>query len=280
LFKLGGVFTEKYVLMQEKETLLIPLLGKAKENEKEKPVLIDKKAAEIVNQIDYDFESLKVPEKTNIMMCMRAKLIDNFVRNFFTGGKEGAALHLGCGLDSRYDRIGNDSIDWYDVDFKEVIDIRRHFYSETDNYRMIATSVTYPDWIEKIPSGEKHYIVIAEGLFMYLKEDEIKKLINRLKERIGSYTLIFDAFSVTAAKRIKDHPSLKKTGAMVHWGINNPEELVKWGLGIQFIEEMYFTDNVEIRKLNTGTRLVFKLANLFKTAKTAHRVLVCRIGCQ
>ena len=69
----------KIVLNGEKETLLIPLYGKAKEYEKKKPILIDKKAVEIVNQIDYNFESLKIPEKTNIMMCLRAKLIDNFV---------------------------------------------------------------------------------------------------------------------------------------------------------------------------------------------------------
>ena len=43
----------------------------------------------------------------------------------------------------------------------------------------------------------------------------------RLKERIGSYTLIFDAFSVLTAK---------KTGAKIHWGMDNPVERTKWGL--------------------------------------------------
>lgn len=75
---------------------------------------------------------------------------------------------------------------------------------------------------------------------MYLKEDEIKTLISRLKERIGSYILIFDAFSVlTAKKSKKNQPSIKKTGATIYWGIDNPEELTGWGLGIQFIEEQY-----------------------------------------
>ncbi|MFO8051071.1 MAG: hypothetical protein R6V01_05160 [Thermoplasmatota archaeon] len=36
------------VLTEEKETLLIPLLGKAQENRKQNPILTDKKAAEIV----------------------------------------------------------------------------------------------------------------------------------------------------------------------------------------------------------------------------------------
>ena len=67
---------EKIVLKEEKETLLIPLAGKALESKKENPILNDKKAIEIVDQIDYDFNSLKIPEKTNIMLCIRANLID------------------------------------------------------------------------------------------------------------------------------------------------------------------------------------------------------------
>ncbi len=271
---------DKIILTEEKETLLIPLFGKAKESEKQAPILIDKKAIEVVNQIDYNFKSLKIPEKTNIMMCIRAKLIDNFVKDFLIKSNESVALHLGCGLDSRYNRIENSNVDWYDVDFKEVIDIRRYFFKETDNYHLVASSVTEPEWIEKIPrdKNKKQYIVISEGLFMYLKEDEIKTLISRLKERVGSYTLIFDAFSVLAAKNVKNHPSLKKTGAKIHWGIDNPEELTKWGSGIQFIEEQYFTSNEEIKNLDTSTRIMFKIAKLFTVAKKAHRLLIYRIG--
>ncbi len=269
---------DKIVLTKEKETLLIPLYGKAKESEKKHPILIDKKAVEIVNQIDYDFKSLKIPEKTNTMMCLRAKLIDNFVKDFLKENDESVALHLGCGLDSRYERINNSNVDWYDVDFEDVIDIRRHFYEETDNYHLIPSSVTEKEWLEKIPKEMKHYIVIAEGLLMYLKEDEIKMLLKNLKNQIGSYTLIFDAFSVYTAKKVKNQPSIKKTGAVIHWGIDNPEELTKWETEIEFIEEQYFTSNEEINNLDIVTRLMYILANLFSVAKRAHRLLIYRVG--
>lgn len=70
----------KISLTREKETLLIPLVGKARENEKDHPILVDKKAVEIVSQLNYDFTALKIPEKTNLLLCIRAKLIDHFVR--------------------------------------------------------------------------------------------------------------------------------------------------------------------------------------------------------
>jgi len=269
---------DKITLTEEKETLLIPLYGKAKESEKKHPVLVDKKAVEIVNQIDYDFKSLKIPEKTNTMMCLRAKLMDNFVKEYLAKNDESVALHLGCGLDSRYNRIENNDVDWYDVDFKDVIDIRRHFYKETDKYHLIGSSVTEHEWLEKIPADKRHYIVIAEGLFMYLKEYEIKTLINDLKYKIGSYTLIFDAFSVYTAKNVKKQPSIKETGAVINWGIDNPEELINWGTGIQFIEEQYFTSNEEIKNLDTPTKIMYKMANLFPVAKKAHRLLIYKIG--
>lgn len=268
---------DKIVLTEEKETLLIPLYGKAHENSKKRPILSDKKAAEIVSQIDYDFSSLKIPEKTNLMMCLRAKLIDNFVKDFLAKNKNSAALHLGCGLDSRYNRIENDDVDWYDVDFKEVIDIRKHFYSESDSYHMISSSVTEPEWLEKIPSEKKHALVIAEGLFMYLQEDEIKALIKNIRDRFGSFTMIFDAFSVFAAQKVRNHPSIRKTGATTHWGIDNPHELEEWNTEIKLLKELYFTSNEEIDHLDLGAKMMFKIADLFSVAKNAHRILIYNV---
>lgn len=60
---------------------------------------------------------------------------------------------------------------------------------------------------------------------MYLEEKEIRELLSRLRDKIGNYRLIFDAYSVLTAKNANKHPSLKKTGAKINWGINNPEEL-------------------------------------------------------
>lgn len=269
---------EKIVLTQEKETLLIPLFGKAKEMKKDSPILVDRKAVEILDQIEYDFSELKIPDKTNILMSLRAKLIDNTVRDFLSTSHDSTVLHLGCGLDSRYHRIENSYVDWYDIDFKEVIDIRKLFYEETAKYHLIPSSVLEDSLYDKIPAGKQQNIVIAEGLFMYLREDDIKKLLERLKEKLGSYVLIFDAFSVYSAKKVGQHPSLKKTGAVIQWGLDKPEDLTKWGIDIELIDEQYFTSNNEIRNLNIGMRIMYKIASLFRFVKKAHRLLVYKVN--
>ncbi|MCF8395693.1 MAG: class I SAM-dependent methyltransferase [Melioribacteraceae bacterium] len=261
-------------LEKEKETLLIPLYGKAMESRKKKPILTDNKAVEIVSKIDFDFSSMKIPGKTNTMMCLRAKLFDNFVKDYLNTYQESTALHLGCGLDSRYNRINNSNVDWYDLDYKEVIEIRAKFFAETEKYHLIPSSVTDLKWLEKVPVAKKHYIVIAEGLFMYLREKEIKALLLAIKKRIGQYMLIFDAYSVFTSKRVKNHPSLKRTGAEIHWGLDKPKELCSWDTGIKLEKEVYFTSNEEIEKLGFGTRLAYKTAHVFPMARKAQRILV------
>ncbi len=271
---------DKIVLNNEKETLLIPLYGKAMENKKKNPIIFDRKAKEIVDKIDYDFKSLKIPEKTNMMMCIRAKLLDDLVLDFLKSKKSAIALHLGCGLDSRYLRIDDKNVNWFDVDFKEVIDLRKEFYIETDKYHLVSSSVTESSWIDELPSytDTEPCIVIAEGLFMYLKEDEIKILIERLKNKFISFYLIFDAFSLETVKRMDRYPSLKKTGAKIHWGIDDPREFLKLGENIYFEGEKYISSNDEIKKLSNLNKILFKIAHSFPQVRKAHRILIYKVG--
>lgn len=271
-------------LSKEQETLLIPLYGKAEESRKKFPLFTDSKAEEIVSTIDYNFSSLKIPAKTRKMMCLRAKLFDNAVSELMKSCHRSVVLHLGCGLDSRYLRVqgAEEKTDWYDVDFSEVIDIRRHFFQETETYHLIPSSVTDSSWLEHVSApasadGVQH-LVIAEGLFMYLTEDEIKKLLASIQKKIGRYKLIFDAFSVFTAKHVKHHPSIKKTGASVQWGIDDPGLLEQWDSAIQFKREIDFTSNEELKHLTSGMRAAYRIAHLFPFVRKAQRILVYEIG--
>ena len=267
----------KIKLLKEKETLLIPLIARAIESKKESPIIFDEKAMIITEQIDYDFEKLKIPKKTNTMVCIRGKMLDDYVKRYLFNNQNCVVIHLGCGLDSRYERLKNNNILWYDVDFKEVIELRKAFYETTNKYHMIPSSVTSKEWIKKIPKDYESYLVIAEGLFMYLEEKEVKILLKRLKDHIESYTLIFDAYSQMTAKHAKNHPSLKMTGAKIQWGIDEVRLLEHWDLGIQFIQEKYFCEYDGLDKLDILTQVMFKISSFFKVAKKAHRLLIYKV---
>lgn len=268
----------KIELLKEKETLLIPLIARAKESKKASPIIFDKKAMIITSLVDYNFDTLKIPKKTNTMMCIRAKMLDNYVKRFLFNNKNCVVMHLGCGLDSRYERLKDKNVLWYDLDFKEVIEIREAFYETTENYHMIASSVTEKNWIKKVPKDYENYLVLAEGLFMYLTEKEIKDLLKYLKDHIGSFTLVFDAYSQMTAKHAKNHPSLKKTGAKIQWGLDDEKSLEQWDLGIQFIEEKFFSEYRGLKTLDFFTRMMFKVSSYFSVVKKAHRILIYKIN--
>lgn len=266
----------KIQLKNEMETLLIPLYGKAKMSEM--GVFKDSYAEATIDKIDYDYSRLKIQEKTQAMLAMRAAIIDDFSKNFISKNPNCLVLHLGCGLDARFMRLGLNVGMWYDLDFPEVIEIKKQLYRETESYKYIASSVTEFKWLDNIKVAENEVLVIAEGLFMYLSENEIKALFGILKAKFASYTLVFDAYSKLTAKSAKYHPSLKKTGATIKWGVNDPQEIEGYTKGTKHLKTLYLTDESVIGMLPKNYRRLFKLAGLFKSAREAHRIFVMRIG--
>ena len=269
---------EKVVFTKERETLLIPLYCKAVESNKQFPIIIDKKAQEIVSSTEYDYQSLDIPKQTYVTLCMRAKQLDEYVNEYLLLNPDSVVIHLGCGLDSRFERVDNNILQWYDLDFPDIIELRKKFFQETDRYHLIPSSVTDLSWLDSIDDKTGPVIILAEGLFMYLKEEEIRLLFKTFIEHFTQSTLIFDAFSEITAKGVKNHPSLKKTGAVIGWGINNAKDIETWHDDIHFKEEWFFSNSPEVDKLDSGYRLLFKIMNLFPIARRAHRILVFQLG--
>ena len=275
----GGKSKRKITLTEEKETLLVPLFSKACADKENNPIIIDHKASEILESINYDFEGLSVPRQTMITLAMRAEKIDEYVQNYINweNNENPKVLHLGCGLDSRILRVGFNRGKWYDIDYPDVIELRRNFYDETPYYRMVPSSVTSRDWLDKIELTEGPACIIAEGLFMYLKEKEIRDLFLDLQKRLPSSEIIFDAYSTLTAKGANRHPSIRKTGASIQWGIDNPREIETWGRGITLQDEWFFTESPKIASLEFWDSLLFKIMGLFNIAKRAHRILRFRL---
>jgi len=267
----------KITLDKEKQTLLVPLLCKAREQEKNRPILSDPLAARLIQRIDYDFSSLMIPEKTRITLCIRAKQFDHYTRKFLDAHPFGTVIHLGCGLDTRYSRLNNGNVEWYDLDYPDVIAIRRQFSDETDRYHLIPSSVTDLRWIDSIADKTRPVLIIAEGLFMYLHDEEVRSLLLRLQQTFPGSVLVFDCFNRYTAKRMGDHPSMQKTGAEIYWGIDNVREIEHWNMRILLLEEWYFTRSEEIKKLSILYRILFKIAGLFPAANKAHRILAIRL---
>lgn len=262
-------------LEKEMETLLIPLYGRAQMSRK--GYFQDVYAENAIRSIRYDFSRLKIQEKTQIMLSVRGALIDAYCINFLRMQPDSTVVYLGCGLDARANRLEFPTHLWYDLDFPEVIDIKRQLYPETRQYRLIGSSVTDWEWMDAIEQNGRPLLVIAEGLLMYLSEEEVQTLVLKMRDRFIDTTFVFDAYSRFTAKQASNHPSLKKTGAIIRWGIDSIEELTSLGDGILHQETIYLTEARATKLLPKKFRGMFHFAGLFRAAREAHRIFVLHL---
>lgn len=245
----------KVHLTKEKETLLPTLYGKALDSRSAHPILGDTFADEVVGRMDYDFEQLKLPKGAAITLSVRAKHLDTWTREFLAAHPRCTVLHLGCGLDSRVCRINPpDTVRWYDVDHPEVIDLRRHLYPERPGYHLISTSVTDLRWLDAVPT-DLPVLVVAEGLVIYLEKSGGIALFRAITERFPSGQFIFDAYSRPMVFLTSRLPAVRKTGAVLHWGIDDPHELEKEIPRLRLVSDVPFLTMPEINERLPQSRL-------------------------
>lgn len=220
-------------LNNESKTLFIPLLGKALMS-RDNLFLHDSKAEEIISKIDYDFNSLKQSKWLSMYMSVRALIIDELCSEYILEHPNATIIHLGCGLDSRCLRVNQNYKSWYDVDYEEVISIRKNFYNEDSSHKMIGSSVMDFKWLEQIEDND-NMMIVAEGLTMYLSEEEIKILISRISERYGDVHLLFDAYTKKGVRSSKIKNPVNQVNAEVKYGIDNPEEFLSLNEKLEYI---------------------------------------------
>jgi O-methyltransferase involved in polyketide biosynthesis len=268
--------TDKIQLTDEKETLFIPLSGKALDYRSKNSILNDSKANDIVEKVGFDFTTQKrigarIGART---LAVRAKQYDEWTKDFITKYKNAIVVHLGCGLDARITRVQPpSSIAWFDIDYPEVISLRKEFYSETNEYKMIASSITAQKWLETIPA-DKPTFIIAEGVLEYLSDEEVKTLLNRLTNYFSHGQIVFDVMNSFAIEF--GNKNLKNTTGAVDilkWAVDDINEINKLNPKLKRIEVVSRIKSVFVKKLPFGHRLILGLLSLSSKQKNAMRLL-------
>jgi O-methyltransferase involved in polyketide biosynthesis len=211
-------------------TLFIPLCPKAMETTRPNPMIVDKKAVEIVKQIDMDYSAF-IKKRTYHAAIVRTHIIDKCVTDFLNANPDGTIINLGCGLDTRISRIDNGKLHWFDVDLPDVIDLRRKFFSESDRIKFISKSVLDFSWIDDIKhQTSDKVLIIAEGLLCYFTEDEVKLIFNELIDHFpGAEILLTIVHKFLIGKNIT-------SGVTFKWGLENTNEILRINPRIKLME--------------------------------------------
>lgn len=234
----------KLKLKGVQETMIIPLWARAVEFEQSHPIIKDHKAVEIIRNLDYNFSKLNNEWATQLSVVIRTEILDNAVKKFMTLHERGAVINLGCGLDTRYNRLENTEYLWYDVDFPDTIELRKNFFNETVNYHMIGKSVFDYSWFDEIPENMP-VLMIAEGLLMYFSEDEVKELMNALAKKFPDAEMLIETVPNSLVKQSQKSNLIEKQydiQANFSWGINKGKDVTKLYHNIKYIEDWHYFD--------------------------------------
>lgn len=241
--------TKSVTLDGVSETLLITLYLRAMETQRPDALIKDEKAVTLVKQMDYDFArigKIKVAESEKVVIILRSREFDRYARDFLTRHPEGVVVHIGCGLDSRFERVAeqNGQVEWYDLDLPEIIALRRKFIGgECERYHLLACSVLEEAWMETVSAHYQHdFIFMAEGVFQYLTDTQVRWLVLKLRDHFPGAELVFDAMSPFEVWTTNLQMSSSKFSARLRWGIWRGQELEKWGSGIRLLDEWGWID--------------------------------------
>ena len=230
------------------ETLLYPLKARYMETKKKNGVISDPLSVKILDALHYDptqGQPVKIPL---LGICLRTIIFDEQAKKFLAENPDGIVINIACGLDTRFPRVDNGRVRWFDLDLPEAIKIRRHFFQETDRYRLIAKSALDSSWAEGIPKN-KRALFIIEGLSMYFTEEENRRMLKIISDNFPGAECMIEILaswfvkmtSKSAGKKKYDDPLDNKLAGLVKWGTDSGRDLDGWFPSMKFIDEWFVT---------------------------------------
>lgn len=218
-------------------TALLALYARALDDRSAHPILSDRWAQEIITRLDFDFSHFRTAKKERYGVGVRTRQMDEWTRDFITDHPDATVLDLGAGLDSRVFRINPSSGGhWYDVDFPDVIELRNRLFPPHERHETIGADLTHGTWLESVPR-DRPVAVVADGVFMFLTEQELRQLLSRIVAHFPTGQIAFNAATAFQVKLANRHPAVKRTGATLQWSFDDPRALEIFDPTLKFAEE-------------------------------------------
>ena len=251
------------------KTMYIPLYGKALVSAKGL-FLSDKKAEEIWASEGFSLKGKAKSKWLAYYMGIRSAVFDEWIKEKSENAVNSVVIHIGCGMDARVLRVGTTRAKlWYDIDFPEVIEERKKYFTESAEYRMIAHDARDPYWLDGIEASESA-VVVMEGVSMYMSDSEIKSVLSAIRKKFRSVYVLMDCYSVFAAKMSKYKNPVKTVGVSEVHGIDDPRLLE--ADGIAFKGSLDMTPKKYIDELKGAERFIFEKLYSGKFARKLYKL--------
>ncbi|MHC4300637.1 MAG: class I SAM-dependent methyltransferase, partial [Planctomycetota bacterium] len=202
------------------ETMLGTLHNRVSEAGRDDGMLHDPEAVRIYKTLDYDFDkSFGAGEPTQ---AVRSAMFDAELREFLDHHPDGVIVNLAEGLETQRFRVAGDEALWLSVDLPEAIAIRERFIAPDDKHRHVALSALDRAWFDEVPKERPVYLT-AQGLLMYLPEEQVRMLFKDLAKRFPGAWFTFDTIPRWLSRKTVKcgwKKTAHYTTPKMPWGIN------------------------------------------------------------
>ncbi|SKU60275.1 O-methyltransferase [Mycobacteroides abscessus subsp. massiliense] len=270
-----GIDTQS--LTPTQESLFLTLGLRAIDATLEPPFLGDQMAAQVAQASGFDMSRFPLlvttrmsPRVKATSTSLRTKLEDEVVTRFVRAYPDAVVLDLGAGLDTRAFRINPPAtVDWYDVDFPAVIDLRHQLIPKRAHTHTVSTDITDVGWLNDIPA-DRPTMIVHDGLVPFLTMGDYQELQRRLTRHFTSGGEIvhnnYTKPAVWTLKLSRVFPDVPGTG------FNDARAPETWGAGLELVEEIFVLRSPELEYL-TMSRFIRSLLKICARSATLCRQL-------
>lgn len=267
----GDIMEDKKInplLTGSAETMLQSFYARAKYSIKKNAKFYDAKAIELVGKIDYDFSKAEKDSTMSNGVIARTIVFDELVKDFINKNPDCTVVNIACGLDTRFYRMDNGRIIWYNVDLPETIEVRDAIYHESGRVSTIGISATDPDWADKVTKRGKMLFII-EGLSMYLTSDENAQMLSIIRDKFDNATVLMECLAKKWVNKEHTEKSIQDTGAKFVFGADTFDDLGKAADGFRCIKN----DDI-IRGMTEIMPILKPFRNLPLIKKVTQKILI------
>lgn len=239
------------------ETLLIPLYGRSCETQRANGLLADPAAVAIVEALDYDFTKWRRAHSLT-GVCLRTLMFDEDVQAFLEAHPTGTVVEIGCGLNTRYERLDNGTATWFELDLPDSVALRRHFFEETPRRRMLPANATDTAWMDTVHCTGGPWCFVSEAVLIYLEASQVEVVVRNLAARFPGAWLVMD----TATARMRDgqrsHDVMRtlSPASWFRWACDNPSTIESWGAQLRRSRDFLDASLALKRRLPLGFRVL------------------------
>ena len=221
--------------------MLVPLYCRAVESRRKRPVLEDPMAVEMVESIDWDFQ--RFGQRRRVLGCaLRSAMFDVWIQEFLRCNPEGTVVEIGAGLNTRFERLDNGRLHWFDLDLPDAVELRRRFFTDSDRRTTIAGSVLETGWIAAVRQSPGPYFLVAETVLVYLEEPQVKAALAQIAAGFPQLSIALDTVGRRAIHAGNKDFVRRKMAARFTWTCDDPSDIERWNIGLRLVQARPIVD--------------------------------------